>query len=140
MPLLHRHVAINLITTSKSNVCVPHCHSTSKRHNRLSRHVLPRDEQLRKRWIVLIRNDNLRMNSNSILFVAAEGLTLKTPLLRGVRRNCSRMPMPLLYFSRMRMPLLYFQTPEWPSTINEYNDKMAEECLSKCPGHNLNSS
>lgn len=58
-------------------------------HNTIaSWHVLPRDKQLGKQWMVLSGNDNLRTNSDGTLaparyvgFVAVEELTMKTPLL-----------------------------------------------------------
>ena len=48
----------------KTNCCVPYCHANSKQHTHLSCHVLPLDETLRRRLIVLIWNNNLRVTSN----------------------------------------------------------------------------
>ena len=97
----------------KTNCCVPYCHAVSKRHKLLSWHILPRDEQLRKEWMVLIRNDNLRVNS--------KGTSVCGLHFRGGRRTYDE-----------KKPIIFPWTPEWPSLINEYNEKAIDEFSTKC--------
>ena len=92
----------------RTNCCVPYCHATSKRHKQLTWHVLPRDETLRKRWILLIRNDNLRVTSKG---TAVCGLHF-----RGGRRTYDE-----------KTPTIFPWTPEWTGLIREYNRKVTDE-------------
>ena len=78
----------------KTNCCMPHCHATSKRYKHSSWHVFPRDETLRKRWIVLIRNDNLRVN--------LKGTSLCGLHFRGSRRTYEE-----------KTPTIFPWMPEW---------------------------
>ena len=99
----------------KTNCCVPHCHATSKRH----KHVLPRDETLRKRWMVLIRNDNLRVNS--------KGTSVCGVHFRGGLRT------------EENTPTIFPWMPEWTGLVNAYNKKVTDESSSLMNDHQYSS-
>ena len=109
-----------VVIMPKTNCCVPHCHATSKRHKHLSWHVLPRDETLRKRWIVLIRNDNLRVSS--------KGTSVCGLHFRGGRRTYDE-----------NTPTIFPWTPEWTGLVNDYNKKVTDESSSLMNDHQYSS-
>ena len=95
-----------------TNCCVPLCHATSKRHKQLSWHALPRDPKLKKRWVVAIRNDTLKVNSR--------GTSVCGLHFQGGRRTYD-----------VNTPTIFPWTPEWETVVNEYNKKVSEEYATK---------
>ncbi|XP_060789802.1 uncharacterized protein LOC132894244 isoform X2 [Neoarius graeffei] len=88
----------------KVNCCVPYCVSTTKRTPNLSFYQLPVEENRRKKWISLIRNENLRTESKwtSVCSLHFSG-GKKTYLNRD--------------------PAIFPWSAEWPSVIEDYNNR-----------------
>jgi len=104
----------------KTNRSVLHCHATNKRHKHLSWHVLPRDETLRKRWMILIMNDDVR--------VSAKGKSVCVLHFRGGRRTYDE-----------NTPTIFPFTPEWTGLVNAYNKKVTDDSSSLTNDHQYSS-
>ncbi|KAK2145559.1 hypothetical protein LSH36_673g00000 [Paralvinella palmiformis] len=80
----------------------------------------PRDETLRKRWVVLIRNDNLPVTLN--------GTAVCELRVRGGRRTYDE-----------KTPTILSWTPEWTGLITEYNKMMVtDDCSPFTNDHQYN--
>ena len=82
--------------------------------------MLPRDETLRKRWMVLIRNDNVRVNS--------KGTSVCGLHFRGGRRTYEE-----------NTPTIFPWMPEWTALVNAYNKKVTDESSSLMNDHQYSS-
>ena len=94
------------------NCCVWGCHANTRKDQFVAFHRLPREQKRRKKWIRLVRNENIKAESQWTSVCSLHFPTGQTP--------------------KTTDPCIFPWSAQWERIVNDYNQRQLHWYLAQC--------